>query len=475
MQDSIEFNPTHKLAAYGGLEIVRLAPTDQKVTIDYTYKNSDCGVILKCSIFSRDNMTKELLSFTQQPEEYGQFVITPIYNHVDYVAIIKAYRDGSEIASSNFRLFRCGFVPGTVINYIHPEDYTFETSGRSPASPSILKLESGKLLASHDIFWGAHGQNITHVFSSVDGGVTWKFESAVHPCFWTKIFEHRGKVYAMGTSQEYGHLNLFESLDEGKTWSAPARILEGADRAVGGPHKAPMPVVEHNGRLWFGVDHGSWAIPEKHGSGAVSCPVDCDLMDPANWSCTGFARQDATWTDAPQPAEEARGTLEGNLVVGRDGELYNFLRYQHENCTPNYGKAVMIHIDKDNPTKLPTFHKFVDFRGNLTKFDIAYDKKTDKYYSIINDVTGENLKQRNNMSLVVSDDLYSWRLLRGIINYEDICYCEDSTKVGFQYTSFTFDNDDILAATRTAINNAWNFHNANYLTFCRIKNYAITL
>lgn len=50
---------------------------------------------------------------------------------------------------------------------------------------------------------------------------------------------------------------------------------------------------------------------------------------------------------------------------------------------------------------------------------------------------------------------------------------EDYTKVGFQYADWIFIGDDILAVSRTAINGAYNFHNANYITFHKFKNFAL--
>ena len=58
-----------------------------------------------------------------------------------------------------------------------------------------------------------------------------------------------------------------------------------------------------------------------------------------------------------------------------------------------------------------------------------------------------------------------------ILNYADNCFPEGEDKVGFQYPSFLFDGDDILAVSRTAVNGAESFHNANFITFHRIRNY----
>ena len=44
-------------------------------------------------------------------------------------------------------------------------------------------------------------------------------------------------------------------------------------------------------------------------------------------------------------------------------------------------------------------------------------------------------------------------------------------KVGFQYVDFLFDGDDIIFLCRTADCGAANFHDANFSTFHRIRNF----
>ncbi|MBE6762720.1 MAG: exo-alpha-sialidase, partial [Ruminococcaceae bacterium] len=44
-------------------------------------------------------------------------------------------------------------------------------------------------------------------------------------------------------------------------------------------------------------------------------------------------------------------------------------------------------------------------------------------------------------------------------------------KIGFQYVDFEIEGDDIIYLCRTAMNNAHNYHDANYSTFHRIKNF----
>ncbi|NLO37075.1 MAG: hypothetical protein GX112_12095, partial [Clostridiaceae bacterium] len=111
-------------------------------------------------------------------------------------------------------------------------------------------------------------------------------------------------------SAEYGALLLYRS-DDGCAWSKPVELLPGGDRLVGGPHKAPMPVIVCRGYLWTAIDHGSWSRG-GHANGLVSVPVDADLMDPAQWRCTGFLPYDPSWPGASRGP--SNGCLEGNAV-----------------------------------------------------------------------------------------------------------------------------------------------------------------
>ena len=68
---------------------------------------------------------------------------------------------------------------------------------------------------------------------------------------------------------------------------------------------------------------------------------------------------------------------------------------------------------------------------------------------------------------MASDDLYNWRVAEDLLDYS----AEDSKRIGFQYVDFLFDGDDLVYLCRTAINGANDFHNSNYITFHRIKNF----
>lgn len=68
---------------------------------------------------------------------------------------------------------------------------------------------------------------------------------------------------------------------------------------------------------------------------------------------------------------------------------------------------------------------------------------------------------------MISDNLNDWEVLCDLIDRRD----KDAHDVGFQYVDFEFDGDDIIFLCRTAMNGAHNYHDSNYSTFHRIKNF----
>jgi len=76
---------------------------------------------------------------------------------------------------------------------------------------------------------------------------------------------------------------------------------------------------------------------------------------------------------------------------------------------------------------------------------------------------------RNTLALVYSRNLHDWQVRSIILHHPDI------THHAFQYVDWQFDGRDIVAAIRTAYDDgqggAHTYHDANYLTFYRIKDF----
>lgn len=366
---------------------------------------------------------------------------------------------------SAVRLVRTGQAPGVIVNYLHPEDEVYAFSGHSLCSPTLVRLPSGALLAGMDVFAGQYGNSkLTLLFKSTDNGENWRYVTDIYPSFWPKLFVHRGALYLLSVSQDYGDLLIGRSLDEGETWTAPTHIITGCGPFEMGPHKAPMPVIEHNGRLYTGIDYGCWRH-HRHANGLLSIDVDADLLNAADWRFTPFTQFSADWPGAP--LGPCPGCIEGNAVVAPDGTIANYLRIDLASCHPRWGKAVVLKGNNADPEAPLTLDRIVDCPvGSNSKFQLYRDPVSQKYI-MIGTEQSEDTPGRTVLSMAVSEDFYSWRVVKRILDYRTA----DPKHVGFQYPDWIFDGDDILLLVRTAFGRSYNFHDANYQTFHRIRNF----
>lgn len=365
---------------------------------------------------------------------------------------------------SRIRLARTGKSVGTVVNYLHPDDEAYSFSGKSLCSPSLLKHPDGFLLASMDVFAAEYPQNLTLIFRSDDDGETWHYVSELMPCFWGKLFVHNGELYMLAVSTEYGDLLIGKSTDGGKTFSAPVTLLRGSNGRNGndGVHKNPQNIVIHNGRIYETLEWGTWGNHEfGHAAMVMSCDVNDDLLVPENWSFTEPKRFDYFTTEL-ECLEKPVMTIEGTLTVSPEGELLNIMRFGKRNNILAYKVNTE---DHDAPLE---YSSLIHFEANFSKFMIKYDAVSKKYYSVATRLyEGSRDNARNLLSLMVSPDLKNWEVACDLLDYRH----SDPDNTGFQYVDFEFDGDDIIYLCRTAINEPRNFHDANYSTFHRIKNF----
>ncbi len=356
-------------------------------------------------------------------------------------------------------------VPGTVIFHSPASSKLFV------GSPGIAVLPNGDYVAKNDEFgFGIEDTRaITRVFGSSDKGKSWQPLSVVNNCFWSSIFVNKGALYMLGTSKQYGHLVIFRSDDGGKTWTEPTDETNGVLRSDGKFHTAPMPVVEHDGRLWRAVEDangpGGWGSMFR--AFMMSAPVDADLLKASSWTSSNPLERDPKWNN-----NDFGGWLEGNAVLTRDGNIVDILRVATNSPIE---KAAIIRISKDGKTA--TFddqNDLVLLPGASKKFTIRFDPQTNKYWSLTNVVPTRHQGTnpggiRNTLGLISSTDLKNWTINSVLL------YNPDVAKHGFQYVDWQYEGDDIIAASRTAFDDdeggAHNNHDANFLTFHRFKNF----
>lgn len=437
------------------IHICRIAPSVTSVTFDW----------LKIADTDADEYTvfyKKIpdLEFTPVKVNTETAKLTGLETGADYAFYVTCGEGHSRV-----RLARTGYAPGTVVNYLHPEDDAFKFSGRSICSPSLVKHPDGYMLASMDVYSGGAPQNLSFVYRSDDSGETWYYVCDLFPCFWGKLFLHRGNIYMIGMSTEYGDI-LIGRYDGKFSFCMPAVIARGScSSQESGFHHAPMPVIEYSGRLWTSAEYGAWAVG-THSMTMLSADAEGDLLDSAKWTIAEPLPYDPDWEGTVQG--HSSGCIEGNAVISPDGRLYNILRYQTNGCVPSFGKAMVLSAEPSEPEKRLAFDRVIDFPGNLSKFDIIYDAESKKYWTVCSRIlNADHAGARNLLSLASSDNLSEWKVNCDLLDYRD----SDPKMTGFQYVSFCFDADDLIYLCRTAFNGARNFHDANYSTFHRVKNF----
>jgi hypothetical protein len=358
-------------------------------------------------------------------------------------------------------------LPGNLVSY------SPSASNKYVGSPGLAKLPDGSLVASHDEFGGGSTMNtsaVTRVFRSTDRGVTWTPVAVIQGAFWSTLFVHRGALYLLGVNRQYGDVVIRRSNDGGHTWTTPGSASTGLLAGGGQYHCAPMPVIEHGGRLWRAMERrdpaSGWAPNFR--SGMMSAPAGADLLDAAQWTFSNLLPGQSAWLGG-----EFGGWLEGNAVVDPAGNLVNLLRVDHPGHPE---KAALLSVSTGGlTTSFDPATGFVEMPGGAKKFAIRHDPVSHRYWSLANRVPADfqadrhPASTRNTVSLVSSADLRAWTDHGTVLSHPD------PTRHGFQYVEWQFDGDDLIATSRSAFidtaGGAANYHDANHLTFHRIRGF----
>ncbi|HJN16925.1 MAG TPA: sialidase family protein, partial [Armatimonadota bacterium] len=226
--------------------ITRVIPGHGTVDVEWLPHEGDvAGYIFEIKL---RELAWEQADRAELPAEARSFSVAGLWDYADYtLRVLPVDATGEPIGQSAERIVAPGPVPGVVVDYLHREDEAFAEHGQYIGSPSITRLDDGRLIASHDLF-GPGPQRFSRVFRSEDDGESWAWISDVAPAFWGKLFVHRGELYLLSTATEYGDLLLHHSPDGGDSWEPRIVIVSGTY------HKAPMPIIEHQGKLWTCVE-----------------------------------------------------------------------------------------------------------------------------------------------------------------------------------------------------------------------------
>lgn len=337
-------------------------------------------------------------------------------------------------------------------------------------SPSIA-VKDGVIWETMD----SYGQ--TYVYRSTDGGKSFENTAVISNFNYATVFVNNGALYLIGrvTYNNMVTVGICRSTD-GVNWSqmnSSQGVLPGGEYNV---HGAATPVLFANGRIYkaFGRMGKTWK--EKCQAFMVSADASADLLDPASWTVSdSFTFESSMFTNHANGSKIPSFVYieEGNAVAGKDGSIYAMYRV---NSQPDPGYVVILKLSADNKTlsvESGNINSVIKFDGGVTKFTVRYDEATDLYISLVNNITvKEGIWQRNVLSIAVSKDMYNWEIADTVLTDRTMMNEYVSiTRHGFQYVDWVIDNGDILLAVREAMDDSELFHNANYLTFYRLKDY----
>ncbi|CAF1334532.1 unnamed protein product [Rotaria magnacalcarata] len=379
-------------------------------------------------------------------------------------------------------------------------------------SPSIIRLSSGRLVASHDFFGAGYisqPRNVS-IYTSDDNGETWSFISYIKHSYWTTLAVYNGLIYAIGTnSDSNANVIIHRSNDNGSSW-----IYNGNDDGVilfhGSFATGPTPIVIAEQVMYRAVEQwpAPFQWPKDFQAAIISCnlskPIesstaDDPIMSPNNWRLTTPLVFNKEWLPKSFPNLTAPGYLEGNIVIvpkssSNETRVLNIMRF---NSIPLSNLAIILELNKTTNTLC--FVSITNFPGGMTKFTIRYDPVTEAYFSLVNPVT-QNFEptQRNILSLSYTKDkihLSNWTIVADRLLYDDTGFTiNDSLRyTGFHYVDWQFDefssssssfnskasciewNCDggphIIYAIRTSYRGANSFHNSNRITYKTLKDY----
>ena len=374
-------------------------------------------------------------------------------------------------------------------------------------SPSIVRLSSGRLVASHDFFGPGYRnqpRNVS-VYVSDDQGETWTFTSYIKHSYWTTLAVYNDLIYAIGTDNDANaNVIIHRSSDHGVSWNYNGNddgvILFNGSFATG-----PTPIVIANRVMYRGIE--AWPAPSRWPDDFHAAIISCNLtkstdndddpvMSSSNWRLTPPLVFNTDWIPKSFPNITRPGFLEGNVVIAsqpssKDIRVLNIIRF---NSIPLANLAIILELNQTTNTL--SFVSIITFPGGMTKFSIRYDPVSQTYFSLVNPVTySYEPSQRNILTLSYTKDLVhlsNWTTISKHLLFDDTGFIvNDSLRyTGFHYVDWQFDQlsssssnqasciewncdggPDIIYLIRTSYRGANSYHNSNRITYKVLKNY----
>lgn len=382
-------------------------------------------------------------------------------------------------------------------------------------SPSVIILPTGEYLASHDWFGdysnggepdsalSINKQN-TRIFRSTDCGASWSYITNVPYQHCATLFCQGNDVYLIGTSLHDPNgsaIIINKSTNKGTTWttattSSNGRLLTKSGTESFGCAPTPVPIV--NGRFWRAFTVTTDPEAPKHTAAKIffmSAATNADLLKASSWAnskAQAFAFSQTDWINARYP-----GWLEPNAVAFGTHKTGVAIVTRVDSYIQNGGSMELTGYSAGNPRYEVTARLVangmtgIDFNaewpnswlhmpGSQSKFTVRWDALTGKYWALVSYIGNQHdddywatlpIHQRNTLMLVSStNEMQSWDEHAKVLRWKEGEALANTLKVGFHYADWQFDDKDIIFVSRTSWNGR-SYHDSNYLTFHRIKNF----
>ncbi|MBC2595241.1 exo-alpha-sialidase [Ruficoccus amylovorans] len=409
---------------------------------------------------------------------------------------------------------------------IRPLAQDFVVVGRSPDpqkiplySPTILRLDSGRLVAAYTFFDRNKGGTKEEVMlTSDDGGATWQ-ERARLPRLQGRLFRAGDSLYYLATGRG---LAIFRSDDDGESWGAASLLSDSEDTW----NQTPANVWYANGNIYLAFERGTekardlnaWAPAEK-GLVLLRAREGDDLTKPEAWTQSSmlvFAdlidglrenNPDTDYFGVPFFAYDypdrhpvggghsmsPPGWVEPNVVQITDpahywydpmGKTFHILSRSHTGGT-NLACLTKVTELPDGSMemsleKVPSGKSmlFVPVPGGHMRFHLLYDEQTKLYWLLGSQSTDSMTRaellpperyslpnnERHRMVLYFSKNLVDWC-------FAGLVAMTDDPSQARHYASMDIDGEDLVILSRSGDAEAKSAHETNIITFHRVKNF----
>ncbi|MHC4755106.1 MAG: sialidase family protein [Planctomycetota bacterium] len=371
-------------------------------------------------------------------------------------------------------------------------------------SPDIIKLPSGRLIASMELWLkrpksgdegGIDYPNHCKVKASDDGGRTWK-QISTNGITWGSLFYVKGALYMIGNDPHQRDIRIIRSPDGGKSWSGPVTLFSDSRY-----HGSATPVHVKDEFIYRAFED----LKLGPASLVVAGDLSKDLLDPSAWRMSNkvappketpsLLRNASTRKDGRNKSKNR--FLEGNVVEIRD-ELYVLLRTVIDGQLTT-GMTSVCKLEDDGKTMRYRFVQFHPMPGGQNKFKIIYDDKSGLHWTctsmvpdpyqdqkplIARGFSGNPGNTRRILMLNYSIDGLNW--------FQAGCVAMSKNPLeSFHYSSQVVVGEDLLVLSRSSIGGdtgygdytwrtgetmgkarlPYNNHDSNMITLHRVKDF----